>query len=464
MSHKFGRRIALRCTLVAAPLAVGLTACGGGGNPLAATPHTAAAKVAYGSAAGGKADPSKPLQVTVERDGSRITDVTATDAAGRYVRGELSADGMTWHSTSPLAAGTHYTVRVSTEDSDGHPGRKVLGFDTTPADAGLHVTFGPDAGTYGVGQPVTAALSTPVKDPKARAIVEGNLRVSSTPQAAQGSWYWVDDRTLHYRPSTYWPTNAKIDVTSTLNGVKVQDKLYGGPDKKLTLHTGDRVEALTDAATDQMTFKRDGKVVKTIPVTTGKPGFSTRNGIKVVLGKESFVQMKSESIGIAAGSSDSYDLPVYWATRVTWSGEYVHAAPWSEGSQGSANVSHGCTGMSTENAHWFFDNVRQGDIVQVVNSLGDTMTPFDNGFGDWNLTWAQWKQGSALGTQGKAAAAKNSAPDTKTAAKTGTTSGTKPDTKTGATSGTGSSGTDGTAGPEPAAAPADPSRLRPQTV
>lgn len=233
--------------------------------------------------------------------------------------------------------------------------------------------------------------------------------VSSTPQAAPGSWYWVDDRTLHYRPGDYWPAHAQITVRSTLNGVKVQDKLYGGTDKPLTLHTGDRIEAITDAATDQMTFKDDGKVVRTMPVTTGKPGFDTRNGIKVVLAKESFVQMKSATVGIAAGSSDSYDLPVYWATRVTWSGEYVHAAPWSEGSQGSANVSHGCTGMSTDNAHWFFDHVRQGDVVQVVNSHGPTMTPFDNGFGDWNLDAAKWRQGSALGAKAAGLAERGSA-------------------------------------------------------
>jgi lipoprotein-anchoring transpeptidase ErfK/SrfK len=409
MSHYSRRRNVLRCSLLVAPLAVGLTACGGGGNPLASTPYDAVAQVAFGSAAGGKADPSKPLQVTVKHDGSRITDVTATDAAGRYVRGTLSSDGLSWHSTAALAAGAHYTVRVSTEDSDGRPGRKVLGFDTSAADAGLHIAFGPDAGTYGVGQPITAELSAPVKDQAARAVVEGNLKVSSAPQAAAGSWYWVDDRTLHYRPSTYWPAGARIDVSSTLNGVRVQDGLYGGPSKSLTLHTGARVEALTDAGTHEMTFKRDGKVVRTLPVTTGKPGFSTRNGIKVVLGKEEFVRMQSGSIGIAAGSSDSYDLPVYWATRVTWSGEYVHAAPWSEGSQGYANVSHGCTGMSTENAHWFFDNVRQGDIVRVSNSLGDTMTPFDNGFGDWNLTWAQWKKGSALGAAAQSTAAQNTA-------------------------------------------------------
>jgi lipoprotein-anchoring transpeptidase ErfK/SrfK len=384
------------------PLAVALGACAGDGNPLAATPYDAAAKVAYGVAVGGRADPSKPLKVSVKNDGSRITDVIATDAAGRRVRGELSADGLRWHSTAPLAAGAHYTVRVSTEDSGGHPGRKVIGFDTTPAGAGLHVAFGPEAGTYGVGQPLTAELSVPVKDPAGRAVVESGLRVTSAPRAAPGSWYWVDDRTLHYRPGDYWPAHATISVRSALAGVRVRDKLYGGADKPLTLHTGDRIEALTDAGAHLMTFKDDGKVIRTIPITTGKPGFDTRNGIKVVLGKEQFVRMQSASIGIAAGSSEGYDLPVYWATRVTWSGEYVHAAPWSVGSQGSANVSHGCTGMSTENAQWFFEHVQRGDIVQVVNSLGVTMSPFDNGFGDWNLSREQWRRGSALNGSGTA--------------------------------------------------------------
>lgn len=388
------RRISLRIALAAVPLlAVGLAACSGGGNPLAAKPHTAAADVSYGKAAGGKADPAKPLKVAV-KDGSQITDVTATDASGRYVVGDLSADGKKWRSTTPLSAGARYTIRVSTEDSDGHPGRKTVHFETTGAKSGFHVTFGPEAGTYGVGQPITASLSAPVKDKAERAVVESHLQVGSTPQAAQGSWYWVDSRTLHYRPGAYWPTDATINVRSTLSGVRVSKNLYGSADKPLTLHTGERVEAITDAGSDELTFKVNGKAVKTFPITTGKPGFDTRNGIKVVLAKEQYVQMRSESVGI--GGSDAYDLPVYWATRVTWSGEYVHAAPWSEGSQGYANVSHGCTGMSTENAEWFFDHVRLGDIVQVINSKGAMMTPFDNGFGDWNLSRAQWLKGSAL--------------------------------------------------------------------
>ncbi|MBB5933421.1 L,D-transpeptidase [Streptomyces zagrosensis] len=397
MSHTSRSRIPIRCALLVAPLAIGVVACGSSSSdPLADKPYDAAEQISFsGGRDDRKADPDKPLEITAKGGGSRITDVTATDATGRYLRGELTADGKRWRSTAPLAAGAHYTLRVSTENGDGRPGRKTIGLNTAPADKRLRVRFGPESGTYGVGQPVTAELSAPVEDRGARATVERALRVSSQP-TVEGSWHWVDGRTLHYRPRAYWPTKATITVRSHLDGIKLADGLHGGPTKPLTLRTGARIEARTDASTHQMTVTRDGKTIRTIPITTGKPGFDTRNGVKVILAKESFVRMRGTSIGIAEGSSESYDLPVHWATRVTWSGEYVHAAPWSVGSQGSANVSHGCTGMSTANAHWFFDTVRPGDLVTVVGSNGATMTPFDNGFGDWNLSWDKWRQGSAL--------------------------------------------------------------------
>lgn len=219
--------------------------------------------------------------------------------------------------------------------------------------------------------------------------------MDSTP-AAKGAWHWVDDKELHYRPKEYWPAHAVVQVRSNLEGIKISDRLWGGKSKPLKLTTGDSVIAVTDAASHTMTVYKNDEVIKEIPVTTGKPGFDTRNGVKVVLGKEYFVRMRSATVGISEGSSDSYDLPVYYATRVTWSGEYVHAAPWSVGSQGSANVSHGCTGMSTGNAEWFFDTVREGDVVKVINSAGNTMETFGNGFGEWNLDWDKWRGGSAL--------------------------------------------------------------------
>ncbi|WP_328555965.1 L,D-transpeptidase [Streptomyces sp. NBC_00358] len=402
MNHSPRIRTVVSCTALVVALGAGATACGSDGHPLSAKPYDAAGQISFKGLAGdgrksAKVDPDKPLEITSESDSGRITDVTATDASGRYVAGELAADGSRWHSTSPLAAGAHYTVRVSTEDEDGAPGRKVIGFDTsTPRTKKLlNVEFGPKAGKYGVGQPITAELSAPVKDKAARTVVERALRVDSTP-AVDGTWYWVDDKTLHYRPKDYWPVHATITAHSNLAGVRIGERLWGGDAKPVKITTGDRLIAMTDAATHSMTVYRDGQDIKEIPVTTGKPGFDTRNGVKVVLGKESLVRMRGTSIGIAEGSSDSYDLEVRYATRVTWSGEYVHAAPWSTGSQGYANVSHGCTGMSTENAEWFFDTFNEGDIVKVVNSDGKTMDAFGNGFGDWNLGWKSWRAGSAL--------------------------------------------------------------------
>ncbi|MFE5913698.1 Ig-like domain-containing protein [Streptomyces wedmorensis] len=390
-------RTFLSCTLLAVTVTAAATACSGsGGHPLSAKAYDAADQLAVNAPADGtKADPEKPLEITAKGDDGRITDVTATDASGRHLAGELTADGQRWRSTVALAAGARYTVRVATEDDDGAPGARTFTFETAPAKRGLTATFGPQAGTYGVGQPITADLSLPVKDPKARAVVERALKVRSTP-AVEGAWYWVDDKKLHFRPKEYWPAGALVTVTGNLDGLKVGDKLYGGASKPLKLTIGDRIEAIADAGSHYMTVKRNGEVINTIPVTTGKPGFSTRNGVKVILGKEYYVRMRGTSIGIAEGSSESYDLPVYYATRVTWSGEYVHAAPWSVGSQGVANVSHGCVGMSTGNAAWFYETVRPGDIVRVVNSIGQTMDTFGNGFGDWNLSWDKWREGSAL--------------------------------------------------------------------
>ncbi|MER5994173.1 L,D-transpeptidase [Streptomyces viridosporus] len=385
------------CTLLALALGASLTSCGDD-NPLSAEPYDAGQQISFdGSVGEGKTvDPDQPLEVVAEGSDGRITDVTTVDASGRHVAGELAADGSRWHSTSPLAADARYTIRVSTEDGDGRPGRKVLAFTTgKPTTQGLTVAFGPAAGTYGVGQPVTAELSAPIEDRAQRAVVERALKVDSTP-AVTGSWHWVDDRKLHYRPKDYWPAHATVRVRSTLEGVKVNERLRGAPSDPLTLSIGDRLIAVADAAAHRLTVHKNGEEIKQIPVTTGKPGFETRNGVKVVLGKERFVRMRSSTVGIAEGSAESYDLNVEFATRVTWSGEYVHAAPWSVGSQGYANVSHGCVGMSTENAEWFFGTVREGDLIETVNSDGGTMEPFGNGFGDWNLTWQKWREGSAL--------------------------------------------------------------------
>ncbi|WP_405803251.1 Ig-like domain-containing protein [Streptomyces sp. NBC_01187] len=390
------RRLVKSCAMLLAPLTVGLAACGTSGStssdPLASSPYDATDAVAVSAGADSHdVDPEKPLDVTAESGADKITDVFATDAAGRVLPGDLSADSKHWRSTGPLAAGVRYDLQVSTENDEGAPGRRTLHFETKPQGKHLDVKLGPDNGTYGVGQPLTAELSRRVKNPKQREIIERALRVKSRPHV-EGSWHWVDSKELHFRPRSYWPAHASITLTSALKGLKVRKGLYGGSAAPVRMKTGDRIEAIADASSLVMNVKKNGRTVHSMPITTGKAGYETRNGIKVILAKESFVRMTSASIG----ASDFYDLPVYWATRLTNSGEYVHGAPWSVGSQGVSNTSHGCTGMSSGNARWFFDNVRQGDIVQHVNTAGESMAPFGNGFGDWNMGWKQWRKGSTV--------------------------------------------------------------------
>ncbi len=387
--------------LALAPLLLGpLAGCTGGGAESGAAPipaRTVDAATLVHTTAAQDADPAKPFTVTAEQ-GDSITEVTLTGADGRVVAGALDPGGHGWHSTAGLAAATRYTARITAADGHGRPGVTTTDFTTRAADRLLTASLGPDLGrdVYGVGEPLTVQLSEAVTDPAARQAVERGLTVVSTP-AVTGAWHWVDGKNLHFRPRDYWPAGAAVRLTFDTQNRPIDGTLFGGAPATVAFHTGDRVEAVIDAEAHQLTFKRNGEVVDTIPVTTGKPGFSTRNGVKVVLGQERVVQMKSETIGIAQGSSESYDLKVEWATRVTWSGEYVHAAPWSVSSQGVANVSHGCTGMSTDNAKWFYEQTRVGDIVQVVNSKGNDMEPFGNGFGDWNLGWDEWVKGSALG-------------------------------------------------------------------
>ncbi|MET9604281.1 Ig-like domain-containing protein [Streptomyces sp. NPDC006512] len=343
-------------------------------------------------------DPDGPLEIAAESAG-RLTDVSVHDAHGRHLAGELLPGTGRWRNTEPLRAGESYTVRVGAQDGSGAPVGATMAFRTSPpADGGrLTAEFGPLPGTYGAGEIVTAELSRPVPatDTEARVRLEQALQVTSEPHV-EGAWHWVDDSTLHFRPRTYWPAHTVVRVSSGLDGVELGDQGYGGPSEPLRFTVGDRIEAVTDSAAHEMTVRRNGRVIRTIPVTTGKAGFLTRSGIKVVLGKERKVRMRGDSVGIQRGTKEFYDLPVLYATRVTWSGEYVHAAPWSVEAQGEENVSHGCTGMSTEDAAWFFETVREGDIVEVVNSGGDEMPPFSNGIGDWNLDWRTWLSGSAL--------------------------------------------------------------------
>jgi lipoprotein-anchoring transpeptidase ErfK/SrfK len=327
------------------------------------------------------------------KDGTfkRVTVLAGKQGA---LRGALSSDKSTWTSEQRLEPGTRYRVTATAVDSDGVATTKRSAFATQPLslDQQTYPSFAPLAGsTVGVGMPAIVRFDVPVSDKKA---IEKHLSVTNSSHQ-KGAWRWISDTEVHWRPVHYWKPGTDVTVKADVNSIPAGNGVYGQLSRTSTFHVGNSVISRVNAATHQMRTFINGKLARTVPITTGQPGFTTRSGIKVIVEKFRHKRMDSETIGIAHSDPNGYNLDdVEYAMRVTYSGEFLHAAPWSVGSQGVANVSHGCTGMSTANAAWLYNISKPGDVVDYTGT-NRPMT-LDNGYGDWNVPFSEWKQGSAL--------------------------------------------------------------------
>jgi lipoprotein-anchoring transpeptidase ErfK/SrfK len=244
----------------------------------------------------------------------------------------------------------------------------------------------------GVGMPIRVFFHDPVAD---QAAVESHLRVtSSTP--TDGVWNWVSADEVHFRPSTYWPANSEVTLDADLYGVDFGDGVWGEKDRTVSFSIGAKHVSVADAATHTLTVYNGDKVVQSYPMSAGSNENPTHNGAHVVLEKHADITMDSSTFGLAVDAPGGYRTDVQFATRISNNGEFVHAAPWSLASHGSANVSHGCINLSTERAQWFYDFSQPGDVVEVVNSVGGTLSKADGDIYDWAISWDQWKAGSAL--------------------------------------------------------------------
>ena len=320
--------------------------------------------------------------------------LTVADGKGR-VPGSIVGDGAAWRAKDLLEPGTTYRLTAVAQDESGEPTKFARTFSTADLtlDEQTYPSIAPlDGQTVGIGMPVILKFDLPVAN---KAAFEKRLSVETSP-AQKGTWHWISDNEVHYRPKSYWKPGTDVTVRADVNSVDAGNGIYGQEDRVTRFEVGDAVRMKVHVPSHTMRVFRNGELLRTIPISAGKPGFTTRSGVKVIVEKHRYKDMTSASIGIAdEASSDFYDLEnVEYAQRVTYSGEFIHAAPWSVGSQGSANVSHGCVGMSTDNAGWLFGLTKVGDVVEVTGT--DDYMELANGFGDWNLSWAEYKQGSAL--------------------------------------------------------------------
>ncbi|MEE4540716.1 Ig-like domain-containing protein [Streptomyces sp. V4-01] len=405
-------------TLSALLLAVvcGASACGGhggggaasagpGGAPAAST--AAGARITVTPAAGaGPVDPGGPVRVAV--DGGTLGAVTVTPdgtAADGVtpvaVTGALDPDRHTWTSDRTMTPGTAYTVRVTAQDPAGRRTQTARTFRTAPAGKVNGVSVTPlNHAVAGVGLPVSLAFDTPV-GPAGRAAVEKALTVTTSP-AVHGGWGWLTDpltgvQRVDWRPDAYWKPGTRVTLTARLSGVDTGGHRYLRRDIHDAFTIGTARISYANLRTHTLRVTENGRTVRTLPMSGGRPDYPTWNGAMVVLAKQSTVRMTSASVDIATSkdSSDFYDEDVRYAVRLTTSGTFVHAAPWNDALMGRANGSHGCIGMSTADATWFFGRAVPGDVVVATGSTRATVQA-GNGYGDWNLTADQWRALSAL--------------------------------------------------------------------
>ncbi|MEV8560568.1 Ig-like domain-containing protein [Streptomyces sp. NPDC051917] len=395
----------LLAALGAAPAAAALAGCGSSadtstaadGKGPTASARTAGAKPATITVtpADGtrKAGFSSPVEVTAGAGTLASVEVTGND--GSSLAGTFNAARTKWTSARNPYSGTKYTV---TARAEGATEAHVTSFTTKAPGATFVGYFTPEAGsTSGVGMPVSVNFTHAVTD---RAAVQKAITLTAEP-GVEVIGHWFGDTRLDFRPRTYWAPGTKITLSLRLKDVEGADGVYGVQHKDVTFHIGREQISTVDLATKTMTVRRSGRTVATYPVTGGDSAHTTWSGIMVI--SERFEQTRMESSTVGLG--DEYDIPdVPHAQRLTTSGTFVHGNYWASTAVfGHRNTSHGCVGLhdakgagdTSVAGYKFYESSMLGDVVIVQNSGERTVDPA-NGLNGWNLSWADWKAGSAV--------------------------------------------------------------------
>ncbi|WP_438817365.1 Ig-like domain-containing protein [Streptomyces actuosus] len=398
-----GRRRGLSAVAVGV-LLTAVTACGGGGSPSASEDG---GKPAADSGAAQSAQSEAVVTITPE-DGAesvdtsgvlgvsaakgKLTEVEVKDDEGAKVEGSISADGSGWTPAAHLAAATTYQVHAVAKDAAGRTAAEDSSFTTLTPKNTFVGTFTPEDGsTVGVGMPFSLRFTRGITHPDD---VEKAVKVTTEP-AVDVEGHWFGNDRLDFRPEKYWQEGTKVTVRLDLDGVEGRPGVYGKQSKTVSFTIGRNQVSVVDAKALTMKVMQDGKVVKTLPVSTGKPGYDTWNGQMVISEKLKVTRMNSETVNLGS-EYDIKDVP--HAMRLTTSGTFIHGNYWGGGAFGNYNSSHGCVGLrdvrggydSGVPAAWFFDHSMIGDVVIVKNSDDRTVAP-DNGLNGWNMSWEKWK-------------------------------------------------------------------------
>ena len=374
---------------------VGAVALGGGVSWAVTRPHPVTSVAGAGpipapvvttvGLAAGKVPWSSPLALRVS-DGT-LKGVTATNPDGTSLDGDLTESG--WASTGTLLPSSSYHLVATVLDRAGTVHRVDLTTATTAPSRTLHAVLSPgDGKVVGVGMTVIATLDRAVTTRADRAAVVQRLSVSTTP-AVLGGWRWMSPTELHYRGPSYWSAGTKITAHVDFTHLQLSDGTWGEGVRDTSYSIGSSVISTVDVTAHVMTVVVDGVLVRTVKVSTGRDKYPTKGGVHLVLEKTKLKIMDSATVGIPRKSPDGYYEKVPDSVRISYGGAFVHSAGWSVRDQGIRNVSHGCVNISPSDAAWFFNQVKRGDVVDVVHAaVGPKLG--DPGMSDWNIAFGSW--------------------------------------------------------------------------
>jgi len=391
--RRLSAAIALSTLLVLAGCSSGSTWHGDGKDGTSAKPDPNAPTAAISFPVNGASDVPASAEIAFTTKKASSSTVSVTDEHGKAVEGAMRPDGSSWLPSAQLAYGTRYTAKVKVTGG-GRSGASTVNF-TTMAKPGNLVSVRSQVGDdiqYGVGMPIVINFGSDI--PKNQhANVERRLFVSSQP-AQEGSWNWFNNKEIHFRPRDYWQANTKLSIHLATGGLPFGGDAYGAGDVNIHASIGDELVMTVDNATKMMSVAKNDQEIKTMPVSLGKPSAPSSSGSMVVMVKNEWEWFDSSTYGVPVDAGEGYRTKVNWPMRLTWGGQYIHAAPWSVADQGHNNVSHGCTNISMENADWLWHQVKLGDPVIVKGT--ERGLDWGDGWTDWNVGFDDYKKGSAL--------------------------------------------------------------------
>lgn len=383
---------------LATPLAVvlALAGCGGGGDP--EEPPGSDIEAVILEPADASTDVITAAEISFSTENAAEATVELAELDGSSIDGELSEDGSSWRPAAQLEYETTYVATLTAVDESGENSITTSTFTTmAEPDQTIRVfSFIGSESVVGVGMPLRVEFKddndTLREIPEdQRAEVERRMTVRSDPPQ-EGSWHWVSGSEVHYRPQDYWQAGTQINYHLATGGLPVGEGWYLRNDLALNLTVGPEIVMEVDAQSRQMSVSVDGEVQRSIPVSVGRSDYPSSSGTFVVMEKfpETVFDTREEF-----GPEEGYVVDIEYAMRLTYGGEFVHATVRSGEELGTENVTHGCINMSRDNAEWLFELTHSWGDVVIVDGTG-RQAQLGNGWTDWNLSWEEYQQGSAL--------------------------------------------------------------------